>query len=106
MTLTPTHLRSGGAVALMFIGLIASGCNHCEKLEEKICADLGEDCEIWKTDMNKSGIPTGGKKPNNVCKMQMADAVYPNLIKGLRGGIEALKKSKEKAKAAEAKAAK
>ena len=66
------------------LGLLSAqlGCNNCEKLEEKMCADLGSDCEQWK-ELGKPGIPEG-RGANKMCGNALDDDVYP----GLFGPIE------------------
>lgn len=39
--------------------LLLGGCNVCEQLDEKICADLGEeDCAYWTDEMDRAGSPS------------------------------------------------
>ncbi|AVV51625.1 MULTISPECIES: hypothetical protein [Leptospira] len=47
---------------ILIFGIILSavvmiGCKPCSDLEAKICADLGEKCEKWKS-MGKPGLPS------------------------------------------------
>lgn len=68
-----------------------SGCNPCEKLEEKLCADLGaEDCALWK----KGGGPeslTGGRRDSRACTNMMAGPSYDAMLKGARAMADALR---------------
>ena len=76
--------------------LMLAGCNNCEKLTEKLCADLGpEDCAVWKNaGLEQSMIP-GGRKVNSACGSMMSDAIYPNVLKGTRQQVEATKKANQ-----------
>jgi hypothetical protein len=80
-----------GGVAML---LVASGCNNCEKLTQKLCTDLGpEDCAVWKkAGLEESMIP-GGRKVNSACGSMMSDAIYPNILQGTRQQVEATKKA-------------
>jgi len=55
------------SIAVVLGAFITSGCDNCKKLEERTHADLGPDCDHWKTTMNLAGVPTTGRKLNNVC---------------------------------------
>ena len=51
-----TTLRLAPVVALLAL----AGCGKpCTELENRICSDLGADCEVWKAH-DKVGFPTGG----------------------------------------------
>ena len=86
-------LRSLLLVAAGF-SLTLAGCNNCEKLEEQLCNDLGpEDCKVWKEN-GKVGIPTSGRKLNNVCGNMRSDTVYPGILAGAKTAVQGFKKAK------------
>ncbi|AXR63548.1 hypothetical protein [Leptospira mayottensis] len=44
-------------IGLILTTVVMIGCKPCSDLEAKICTDLGEKCEKWKS-MGKPGVPT------------------------------------------------
>ncbi|ALO27905.1 MULTISPECIES: hypothetical protein [Leptospira] len=44
-------------IGLILVMVVMIGCKPCSDLETKICTDLGEKCEKWKS-MGKPGLPT------------------------------------------------
>ncbi len=78
----------GSAVALtVLLGL--SACNNCEKLTEKVCADLGaEDCATWKELDGPSSIAPKGRRPNNVCGTMLSNEIsYDGTVQSARGTV-------------------
>lgn len=52
------------ALAVSMAGL---GCNQCEKMTTQICAELGEDCELWKEIGGPAEAVPGGRGVNRAC---------------------------------------
>lgn len=85
-------MRVWGLVAVVVSSLVAlSGCNACEKLEEKVCADLGAaDCAIWK----QAGGPDtlfSGRRQTRACVNMMTGPMYDALLGGARAMVDAQK---------------
>lgn len=119
-----TALRLVPAIALLSL----VGCRKpCTDLENRVCSDLGADCELWKAN-GKIGLPdlsSGSSGGRSAARQQIAvalgldeqggnvcrgiDANYDPVITGIRsamtamkGAQEALKKAEELQKAASA----
>ena len=81
------------STALLTALLALTGCNACEKLEEKMCTDLGADCPLWK----QAGGPEalyGGRRANRACMNMMTGPTYDAMLKGARAVVEAQKATK------------
>jgi len=93
-------------LALSVLSLAAlsalAGCDPCEKLEERICNDLGEaDCKIWK-DNDRPGFPGTGRRATRSCTNAMGN--YDVHLTAVKASVEAYKKAGQtKAKAGSAK---
>jgi hypothetical protein len=90
--------------SLLGVGLLAlastalGGCNACEKLEEKICGDLGaDDCAIWKEADGPKSL-YGGRRENRACTNMLAGPAYDGMLKGAQAVVEVQKKLKNKKK--------
>lgn len=82
-------------LTLVLASLLGSaGCGaSCEALEARICKDLGEDCEIWKSQMGGIEPYASGRRAGKACANMMG-APYSNLIGGIKSGISAIKQNK------------
>ena len=40
------------AAGLVFDLVMLMGCDPCWDLDERICSDLGDDCQVWRTDLS------------------------------------------------------
>lgn len=105
-------MKSKKTVSILFVaGMLSMGCNVCEDLDTRMCADLGEeDCALWKEQglnfvAQAKTRPRAGLKqllfgPDaNSCQSAGSDAVYPQILEGAKMQIAALRKA-EAAKAA------
>jgi hypothetical protein len=87
-----------------------AGCNNCEKLTEKVCAELGSDCALWKEIGGPDQITPQGRKVNNACGMILDNELaYEGLVNSARGTVltERLKRAiakKDQAEVAKVKA--
>jgi hypothetical protein len=77
----------GLALALASVLLLASGCNNCEKLTDRLCKDLGpEDCASWREAGGPDSVIPRGSGVNKTCGMIMdIDASYQGFLQGARG---------------------
>ena len=68
------------------MGFLASGCNNCEKLTERLCQDLGpEDCASWREAGGPDRLIPSGRGVNKACGMIMdIDASYQGGLQGAR----------------------
>jgi len=72
----------GWVVAFASLGLsVLSGCNHCTTIDERICADLGADCSIWRSDetLRSLVIPANERRRRvreGTCEALGDDAIY------------------------------
>lgn len=60
---------------------LLSGCNQCTKLDERICADLGADCSVWRSDAMLHGmiIPANERRRRvreSTCSAMADDGIY------------------------------
>lgn len=85
------------ATALFFVG-----CKPCTNLETRICADLGDKCEKWKS-MGKPGLPNEEHDQNRRKKIFTVLAESVGLIEknaqmcqGLTANYDALIESLKK----------
>ncbi|TGM53485.1 hypothetical protein [Leptospira adleri] len=90
----------GTIIALFFVG-----CKPCSNLEARICSDLGEKCEKWKS-LGKPGLPNDSHDENRRKKLftvlaesvglieknaqmcQGLTANYDKLIESLKGSVK------------------
>lgn len=87
-----------GSVALSLVG-----CGEpCKQLEEKMCQDLGEDCQLWR-DNDRPGFPGTGRRATRSCVNALGK--YDTYLQSAKTVVEALKKGEQDAKAGAAKAA-
>jgi hypothetical protein len=63
----PTNAERLFGPLIVAASLCFSGCNNCEKLTEKVCAELGKDCELWKEIGGPDQITPQGRKVNRAC---------------------------------------
>lgn len=72
---------------------LASGCtDHCQALEETICADLKEDCAAWRASgLSEKVLPSPGRGRNKACKVLREDG-YPRFFEGVRKSVDHQKK--------------
>lgn len=106
------------ALSILGLGLTLSGCNVCEDLDAKVCADLGEaDCAYWKSkELNFTKTATQGRQKlikslvfgdgAETCRAIGSDAAYGPMLEGTKQSIAAQRKADEaiaKAGAAQAK---
>ncbi|MBM9499659.1 hypothetical protein JWG44_05270 [Leptospira sp. 201903071] len=54
------------------------GCKPCSDLETKICADLGEKCEKWKS-LGKPGLPPEDQDEYRSGRRKLISAVLENV---------------------------
>jgi len=84
-----------------------AGCNVCEDLDARVCADLGEeDCAYWKSkDLNFTKTATGGRQKlfksllfgdgAETCRGLGSDAAYGPMLDGTKQAIAASRKADE-----------
>lgn len=79
-------LRGWAAPAVLAaVGLMSSGCNNCEKLTEKVCSDLGEDCALWKELEGPDKAIPGGRRVNRACGERMEGLPYDSILSSAKG---------------------
>jgi hypothetical protein len=111
-----TALRLVPVVALLAL----AGCRKpCTELENRICSDLGADCELWKAN-GKIGLPdlgSGSSHGRSAARQQIAVALgldeqggnvcrgissnYEPVITGIRTAMTGMKKAQEALQKAE-----
>jgi len=101
----PTVLRHTLALtALGFIVAAVAGCNNCEKLTERVCADLGDDCALWREIGGPDQITPQGRKVDSACAtINATEAAYKGMLSSARGMVlaERLTRAAEKGDKAE-----
>ncbi|MBM4360793.1 MAG: hypothetical protein FJ096_22020 [Deltaproteobacteria bacterium] len=91
------------------VALATAGCNHCEKLTEKICGELGSDCALWQEVGGPDQVIPGGRKVNKACGSIIDNELaYKGLVLSAKGVVyaEQLKRATEKGDKAGIEAAK
>lgn len=81
-----------------------TACNNCERLVEKVCSDLGEDCALWREIGGPDAIIPGGRKVESACgQMASNEAAYEGIVNSARGLVlaERLTRAAEKGDKAE-----
>ena len=64
------------------------GCNNCEKLTEKVCSELGDDCALWKEIGGPEQITPQGRKVNRACgEVLDNELALEGLIASARGTV-------------------
>lgn len=83
------------------------GCNVCEDLDARICADLGEtDCAYWKSkELNLTKTQTQGRQKliksllygdgAEQCRALGNDAAYGPMLEGIKQSLAAHRKADE-----------
>lgn len=93
----------------MGLVLATTGCNVCEDLDKRMCADLGaEDCALWKEAGLNFEAQAAGREGRRgwfkklffggnsaVCKNSGDDAVYPTILSSTKQAVAGLRKAKE-----------
>ncbi len=74
-------------IALSVLTLLTlAACNHCEKLTERICTELGEDCALWKEIGGPDKVTPQGRKVENACaQIASNELAYEGLVTSARG---------------------
>lgn len=91
-------------VSLAVVGALLAGCNQCEKLTEKVCAELGNDCALWKELGGPDQITPQGRKVNRACgEILDNELALEGLVTSARGTVlvERLKRATAKKDQAE-----
>ena len=92
---TPADLfrfaRTRVAVLCLVAGasVVASACSPCESLEENICEDLGEDCDLWR-DAGRPGLPDG-RRAFRQCVNASFGSQYDLTLQAANASIDAMK---------------
>lgn len=68
-------------LALPLAAIALAGCNHCSNLDKRICADLGADCSVWRSDatLRSMVIPANERRlrvRESTCDALGDDAIY------------------------------
>ncbi len=110
--------RSLLSITLAGACLALSGCNVCQDVDAKVCADLGpQDCALWKEkgfDFVTRAEEEGPRrrqflrdlvfgKGSSTCQSATHDAVYPQMLAGFKAQVAAARASDEAVQAAEQK---
>jgi len=76
------------AAALLALLSLLAGCNNCEKLTERVCSELGDDCALWKEIGGPDDIIPGGAKVNRACGEYLDDELtLDSVINTARGKV-------------------
>lgn len=107
MQKTKTLSNVSRVISLIGLGAAFLGCNVCEDLDERVCADLGEaDCTYWKSkEMNFTKTATGGRQKMlkslifgdgaETCRALGNDAAYSAMLEGTKQSLAAQRKADE-----------
>lgn len=94
---------------ILGLGFGSIGCNVCEDLDARVCADLGEaDCAYWKSkELNFTKTATQGRQKlikslifgdgAETCRALGSDAAYGPMLEGTKQSIAAQRKADEAA---------
>jgi hypothetical protein len=83
-----THTKGLFLGTLLGLVLGLGGCNNCEKLTEKVCAELGKDCELWKEIGGPDQITPQGRKVNRACGDVLDNELaFEGIVNSARGSV-------------------
>lgn len=77
-------------VAGVFFGVVLGlgGCNNCEKLTERVCTDLRDDCPLWKEIGGPEQITPNGRRVERACgEILENELALEGLITSARGAV-------------------
>jgi hypothetical protein len=84
------RIQTKGLLVGTLLGVLLGlgGCNDCEKLTEKVCAELGKDCELWKEIGGPDQITPRGRKVNRACGDVLDNELaFEGLVTSARGTV-------------------
>lgn len=73
-------------------GVALSACSPCESLEESLCEDLGENCDLWR-ESGRPGLPDG-RRAFRQCVNASFGSQYDLTLKAATASVEALAKAR------------
>ncbi len=85
-----TATRQLLALTAMILGAVVGlgACNNCEKLCDKVCSELGEDCELWKEIGGPEQITPQGRKVNRACGDVLGNELaFEGTVTSARGAV-------------------
>ncbi|WP_236644451.1 hypothetical protein [Sorangium cellulosum] len=97
---------------LCVVGALAMGCNVCEDLDARMCADLGaEDCALWR-EKGMNFVAQAKSRPRRMmkdtlfgadaqtCESAGSDAVYSQILQATKTQMAAFRKAQQAVEAA------